>query len=603
MVLPVSVNPGVGYGGPGWSYGGTSYGLGGQPGGGSPNLGAVNTGMPGGAGGVGYYGAPGLQGVGAYNPYGSPNFLSQFKPQWNIATPYDPMIATAKQYLYTPQQMRGIANQQASAQINAQLGATNASYNQQLQYLGAMQNRSAGLAQALGDFGPGYAAAIQNIYDRAAQTQAAVGGGVVDQGTGAMQQSLDAAKQAVADKTGGQGQVSSYDPNALGATLQTTGVQMPGNALAVGGANAAQMALWGANADKAQAQNVVNYYTQQATQALQQRTAARAQIIAQQPQLFQQALEATRQDNYQTQNRIDSLVSNSQQYIMNRNQMRMNQLQNINTWWLSQVSATHVNPFTGQPVGGYTWADKAHTIAVPFKDLALWKHQQNEDINTANKNAITQAHYNDLGDYYRGRVSAMQQAADAKSFAAQQPGKFDPRLSAYLKTAVDSQGRPLVDANGKPIPYQAPKKQPTPLTVTEQAKLFGPMGQSVQDHATGVAATAKTAAIPQFTAPQMIDYLNARGWFGNRVMGGAALNALATYYHITPEMVNEYLSGKSVAWSGLEPYGPPSGTSTSTPGGKKGGGKLKGSSTRPAWAGSGTAPAWVDTTVPSWVGQ
>jgi len=210
----INVTPSVGYGGSGWSYGGMTYGLGGQRGG--QNLGTVNTGMPGGAGGVGYYGAPGL-GPGTYNPYGSPNFLSQFKPQWNIPTPYDPMIASAKQYLYTPQQMRGIANQQASAQINAQLGATNASFNQQLQYLAAMQNRSAGLAQALGDFGPGYAGAIQDIYDKAAQTQAAVGPGVVQQGTGNMDAALAAAQQQVAGKTGGQGQVQSYDPSALGS--------------------------------------------------------------------------------------------------------------------------------------------------------------------------------------------------------------------------------------------------------------------------------------------------------------------------------------------------------------------------------------------------
>jgi len=597
----INVTPGVGYGGSGWSYGGMTYGLGGQRGG--QNLGTVNTGMPGGAGGVGYYGAPGL-GPGTYNPYGSPNFLSQFKPQWNIPTPYDPMIASAKQYLYTPQQMRGIANQQASAQINAQLGATNASFNQQLQYLAAMQNRSAGLAQALGDFGPGYAGAIQDIYDKAAQTQAAVGPGVVQQGTGNMDAALAAAQQQVAGKTGGQGQVQSYDPSALGATLQTTGVEMPGNALATGGANAAQLALWGANADKAQAQGITNYYAQQETQALQQRTANRAQIIAQQPQLFQQALEATRQDNYQTQNRIDTLVGNAQQYIVNRNQMRMSQLQNINTWWLSQVSATHINPFTGQPVGGYTWADKAHTIAVPYNQLAQAQRWSNQSINEANRNTIQQGHYTDWFNVYSQKNSIAQQKVDQTQFTANQPGKFDSKLSAWLHRAVDSRGNQIYDAKGNPISYQAPKKEPTPMTITEKAKLIGPMAQAVQNWSTGVAATAKAGAVPKLTAPQVIDALKARGWFSNNIQGQAALQALQSYYGATPDMVQTYLTnpGANIAWGGLEPYGPPTGTSPSTSGRSTSGGKLT-QRARPGWAGSTTAPPWVDTTPPAWARQ
>src|SRR5215469_16369884 len=69
-------------------------------------------------------------------------------PTSPMGTPYGPAISAAKQYLYTPQQLRTIANQQTGAQINAGLQASYANQAAEQAQLQAMQNRSAGLAAA-----------------------------------------------------------------------------------------------------------------------------------------------------------------------------------------------------------------------------------------------------------------------------------------------------------------------------------------------------------------------------------------------------------------------------------------------------------------------
>src|SRR5215471_17009893 len=394
-------------------------------------------------------------------------------------TPYGSMLAQAKQYLYTPQQLSNIANQQAQAQTKAALDASYANQTAEQATFTAMQNRSAGLAQALGNFGPGYASAIQDIYDKAAQTQAAVGPGVVQQGVGDMSTALAAAQQQAADKTGGQGQVTSYDPNALGATLQTTGVEMPGNALATSGANAAQMALYGAMADKAQVGAIGQYYQQQAIDALNQRTAERAQIIAQQPALYQQALEAQRQDNYQTQARIDNIINQGQSWIAQRMGLRLQSAQAQSDWAFKVAGFTHQNPYTGQAQNGYIpikLADGSTTI-VSYADAAKaahWSaqgvHWTNQDINNLNRINTLAGNKNTIGTY---SPSLSQQAGilvdghgrhfkDAngnditytptKTAAA---STYSDSLSKQRGFLYDSNNQPILDASGNQIPYSA----------------------------------------------------------------------------------------------------------------------------------------------------
>jgi len=565
---------------------GSAVGTGGAGLGGAGGLGgSVMGGLPGTT-------QPGMTGY-ISNAYGTPDFTALVQPQWNVATPYDAMIQQAKGYLYTPQQLRGIAGQQTNAQTNAQLGAINASYAQQLAYLGAMQNRSAGLAQALGDFGPGYASAVQNIYDNAAQTMAAVGPGVVAQGQQQMQGNLDAAKAAVAAKTGGQGQVTTYNPTDIANTLSTTGVQMPGNALALSGANAAQLSLWGANADKAQMQNIVDYYNQQQTQALQQRTADRAQIIAQRPEIFQNALEAQRQDNYQTQNRIDNLVGQATNYVIQRNQIRMQQAQNLTEWGLAQMTATHISPWTHQPVGGYVWAPGSHkTVAVPYT-------------------AVTQAqHWQDQNTYWQGRIQSynqnynlQQRKLNMQAATANNPGKFDKNMSTAVGYISDSFGRPIMRSkDGQPQPYKSPTASAKPMSSLDQLKIQGTLGNVAESFKNG-AHDPKTGVQTQAPIDIMsaIQKMSALGYFTNPQIRNWAFNALGSAYGYTVPQVQQIASGVDPATGGAYGAGP---TGSAT-----GYGPYQ-TTTTPAGAGAGSSGnisqpihKAITSTIPNAIGQ
>jgi len=331
------------------------------------------------------------------NPFGG-NIFAGIPTQLS-QTPYGSMYAAAKQYLYTPQQLSNIASSQAQTQTNAALQASYANQTAEQSALTAMQNHAAGLAQALGSFGPDYSQAMQNAYNQAAQTVQGLGSGVVQAGQQAEQSNLDAAKASVAGATAGQGQVSSYDPSQLAASLQATGVTLPGNSLALQGYNAAQMGLYGAMADKAQVGAVAQYYQQQAVNALNQRTAERAGIIAQQPVLYQQALEAQRQDNYQTQQRIDDIVNQGQSWIAQRMGLRIQSAQAQSDWAFKVAGFTHQNPYTGQVQSGYIPIKLANgqTTIVSYADAAKaahWgaqgTHWSNQDILGLNR-VITSA--------------------------------------------------------------------------------------------------------------------------------------------------------------------------------------------------------------------
>jgi hypothetical protein len=609
-------------------------------------------------------GVPGAQGAygaasqGYYGGFPNPFAGNIYKglPTTIGQTPYGPLLNQQQQYNYNPNQLRQIANQQTGAQISAGLGASYANQAAEQYQLGAMQNRASGLAAALGSFGPSYAQAMQSAYNNAAGTMASVGPGVVAQGQQAEQGNLDAAKASVAAATGGQGQVSSYDPAALASTLSTTGVQMPGNSLALQGYNAAQMGLYGAMADKGQVQGVAQYYQQQASNELAQRTAERASIIAQRPQLFQTALEAQRQDEAQTQDRISNTIAAGQNYIASRMGLRLQSVQAQNTWMNQVAQMTHVNPLTGQPLAGY--------VPVTLKDGST--------VVVSYGDAAKAANYASLAAYHQSLAGSRQTSANASWTSAQaaiararaaghqfdpklsqevgylvdnnrnpipaQGGgtipwtnnsiggtAYDPKLSAQVGYLVDKnrnaipgvngqatvpyttptsasgmnlnttasaargieinqQGYPVIDpATQQTIPY--PKKQGKPLSISDQAKLVGPMAQYVSDLATGKPATAKSAATPKATLEEAVSQLNARGWFSTPFQSKAAMNALSTYYKVTPQQIAMVLAGynplggapgitTTYAGTGVkitDPYGPfqPSGG-----GGGGGGGQV-----------------------------
>src|SRR5215467_7324862 len=153
-----------------------------------------------------------------------------------VAPPTDPwtsQIANAKASLYTPQQLRTIANQQTSAQINAQLGASNASSKAEQAQFAELQNRAAGLAAALGVIGQPGAEATYNAYKGAADTMASLGGGLVGSVANDWTNQQADARRVVDQALGpGVGQASSYDPAAAKTALQYGGVTLPGEGLA-----------------------------------------------------------------------------------------------------------------------------------------------------------------------------------------------------------------------------------------------------------------------------------------------------------------------------------------------------------------------------------
>jgi hypothetical protein len=465
--------------------------------------GSVNYGMPAGSGvsvappntgaglGMGY-------GYGAYfpNPYGGNIFKGL--PTSIGQTPYGPMLSQLQQYNYNPNQLRTIAGQQTQATIGSQLGASYANQTAEQAVLAAQQNRASGLAAALGNFGPDYASAMQNAYTQAAGTMAAVGPGVVSQGAGDMSSALDAAKAQVAAKTGGQGQVSSYDPAALASTLSTTGVQMPGNALALQGYNAAQMGLYGAMADKGQVQGVAQYYQQQAVNALQQRTAERASIIAQQPQLYQQALEQQRQDEYQTQDRIMNTIGAGSQYIASRMGLALQRAQVQGQYGMELAKMTGVNPYTQQPMPGYTPITLAdgRTVVVPFNQAAQAAHWGSQA-----------AYWNQIGG---ARVTSANAATTRAQAAGQQ---YNPQLSAQVGHLVDNNRQAIPNsATGGTIPYTStsignqaydPKlSAQVHHLVTKGGQAILVNGQTMPYSPTAAASTtnAATGGIPPSTA-------------------------------------------------------------------------------------------------------
>jgi hypothetical protein len=324
------------------------------------------------------------------------------------------------------------------------------------------------------------------------------------------------------------------------------------------GANAAQLGLWGAAADKAQVQQVSDYYQQQQVRALQQRTADRAQVIAQEPQLFQQALEAQRQDNYQTQNRIDTMIGQAQDWISNRMSLR---LQTAQAGWqagLASMAATHVNPWTGEVQAGYTRLKDGSIVDT--KSALQAGHWTTQDQNYQKRTAAMQQHNQDYFTLGEDRIKAAQTKAS-------QGGNFNSGLSKALGVAVDGKGHPIL-VNGKMV--QMPKSTTgasKPLSQKDVLNFAGGMGAYARNLFNGAAATTKSAAIPKSTLDQAIGIFMTNGYFQNAQLRPYAFQALANAYGVTTADIqnaaqgaqtgiNQATGGAYEGWGVTPVYGP-----------------------------------------------
>jgi hypothetical protein len=333
-----------------------------------------------------------------------------------VKNPYDAIIQNARASMISPQQQRTASNQQVNAQINAQLGASRASSTAEQQQYAALQNRAAGLAAALGAMAPGQQQGVYNAYADAAKTVGSLGTGL----TGAVASDWGAAnnqaQQAVQQYLGGVGApAASYDLPALQSTGQMLGVTMPASTLATTALNQRALEGYDIGAQKAQAATKVQDYLQQAQDALNQRAAERATIIAQRPELYQTALTAQQARADTAQNRLDTMVGNSLSYLQNQrklvdaekqqafNQGHVKKVDALNkrsadlaekaqavqtahihlTDRLNTMNTTHIDPKTGLPLANYQFdpTDPTHKrIITSAQALAIKTETANEAI-------------------------------------------------------------------------------------------------------------------------------------------------------------------------------------------------------------------------------
>jgi hypothetical protein len=236
-----------------------------------------------------------------------------------VATPYDKVLAQARASLYGPGQLRTIANQQTQAQINAALGASNASSKLEQQQFADLQNRAMGFASALGNLEAGMAPSVGQAYQNAATALGAYGTGLTGAASADEQAMADKARQQVSSLIGSEnaGLVGGYDIPGLRGTSLATGVTLPMASLGEQAATAVRLQNAAATTAYGGVETIAKDYAQQAIDALNQRAAERAQIIAKQPELFQQALEAQRQDRSQTLSQLATLTGNRADYLAN----------------------------------------------------------------------------------------------------------------------------------------------------------------------------------------------------------------------------------------------------------------------------------------------
>ena len=473
-----------------------------------------------------------------------------------LATPYDAQLANAKAYLYTPAQQRTAANQQVGAQLHTALGANYASSKAEQQQFTDLANRAAGLAAALGSFGPQYGEQARTAYDEAAKTIGSLGTGL----TGAVAsdwQAEQAANRAAVDKTlgPGLGQVSSYDPAAMHSALQYTGVTMPGTTLADQALNERDMGQYGAMADKAQVASISRDYLSQAAQALNQRAAERAAIVAQRPELFQAALTAQRQDAAQTQTRVANLITAAQTWLQNKQKLGQQTKEQAADARIKEIATTHIDPRTGKPVGGWVWTDKTHTAVVPWTSL-IGAQQANKRLAQGGRSLdIQEQHYEDM-------FSAAKRANYLKAQAANQPGGFDKDMSAAVGYISDDLGHPIVTRGGRPVPYKAPGKPGKQMDTETRLKLQGSMAGYAEalkgghtDPKTGV---QDVEAVDIQTA---IGKFAARGYFTGK-LAPWGMAALSQAYGLSIEQIQQVANNIDPATGGaygVQPgdYGPP----------------------------------------------
>ena len=239
-------------------------------------------------------------------------------------TPYDSIISKANSILtgsLAPGAIRTTAGQQAAAQLSPQLAAENAASAAQQRLYGEQYTRSTEFAKAMAALREPTAGLASAPFADMAGTMGGIAGGVNNAATGAMTAAHDQASQAVAD-TAGVGQVNqTYDPSLAASVWQQTGVKLPTDTLSAQAAAAAAGARNASDVTADQIGVIANNLNQQAADALSQHNQTLAQIQAQRPSIFQQALDSLQARRSQAMDTLASLTGNKASYLQNAAQL------------------------------------------------------------------------------------------------------------------------------------------------------------------------------------------------------------------------------------------------------------------------------------------
>src|SRR5215467_761111 len=465
---------------------------------------------------------------GSYS-FGPPGSTLQVAP---IASPFSSQLDAAKAALLSGGQMRTTANQQAGAQINAALGASNASSAAEQKQFAELQNRAAGLAAALGQIGQPVADSTYAAYKGAADTMSSLGGGLVGQAaTDWQNQQADARARVDAALGPGVGQVDSYSVPAAQNALQYGGVTLPGEGLANSALTQRALTQYGVAADVAQARTKMDDYIQQAKDALNQRAAERAAIIAQRPELFQQALQAQRDDNAKTQSGIDNLTSAAATWATNQKKSK-------HDWIIQQIAATHINPLTHQPVGGWAWTDNTHTTVAPWTSIVAARQNARRLNQSGQQISDAESHWQQQFDEgvkeFNRSANQRQQTINLQKETQNKPGAYDPSASAQAGIIVDSHFRPIVDAKGNTQKYKpAAGQKQSPMKAADRQTLISGLYGVAQALFSGQnpdgTAFAGTGGQAQ-DASQAVNYMANMGWFSSPTLKKYAIASLNAVY-------------------------------------------------------------------------
>lgn len=326
-------------------------------------------------------------------------------------TPFDSIIAKANATLQglSVAKQRSIASNQAKAQIAPQIAAQTNANTAQNQLLQNLYNSQTGFALAMAKLADPNGQQALGDYTAAASTLGALGQGITGQAGQDFQNAANQASQTAASLTGGQGSVQGlYDPSGLASSGYATGYALPGASLADQAVTAASDAR---NRQLASANNLGVMAAQtQANQAqtAQQGAQALAAIRAQQPGIFQTALQNQQQNRQQALDTLGSLTGNRASFLQNRAQ--------------NQQQAKQF---------GITEAETKKTDAASI-------------ANAAANTAIAKAYLKQAGIQIGGKVTAQNLANRANQIALT---GIDP------KTGKLAAG--WVSINGQPIQYSA----------------------------------------------------------------------------------------------------------------------------------------------------